>query len=506
MLKNKVGDTAAPLRSPVVSELFEGWDRASVLYANWKSTDHLEAALRGETDLDVLIDTRSVDTAIRVARELGFRMFRIAVPRSYPAVWDYVAYDGVRRKWIHLHFHAQIICGDRWVKAFHLPFETALLSCREREDGLGTWRVAPALELAILLFRMNAKYPRSWHRSRRVLDEIAGLCRKAAETPIPAALEGIFGPQARAYLETVIQSGGVETRIVGRIRRAFDPRPYRRFGPAGFLARSAFRHAYRLAAEFSRRILRRYGWGRRDLPYGGHLVAFVGIDGSGKSTNIGRVRDAFASQMNVVTVFFGSGKSGASLLRKAAMALFGFKAVLSSHRSQRDAERTGAVSGTRDGRRARAPLYYLAWQYLCLRDKERALRTARRALANGRLVLADRWPQDQVPGRLDGPRLSAWKDAPGLAGRLARREADLLSGVRLLPLRQLVILSIDPETSVVRKPGELSREGAASLIADLESIAWPSQALKTVVDARRPLEVVSDEVVESVWRGILIHG
>lgn len=496
-----------PNRSAVVAVLFEEWDRAGVLYVNWKSTDHLEAGLSGETDLDVLVDTKSIDSALRIAHEAGFRMFRIAVPRTYPGVWDYIAYDPAVGKWIHLHFHAQIICGDRWVKAYHLPFEAGILGTRERVESLGTWAVSPAFELAVLFYRMNAKYPRSWHRKWRVLQEIEYISRKAAGKPVPEELSRLLSPRANAELEAVIRAGGVDPGLLRTLRREFDPKPYRRLGVVDFFFRNIFRYAYRLAAEFTRRKLHRYEWGRRDLPYGGYLAAFVGIDGSGKSTNIERIKKVFASQMNVAVVFFGSGKSGASLVRKAVMTLFGFKAVFASHKRLRETERKPpAQAAGETARLKKAPLYYLAWQYLCLRDKEKALLRARRALANGKLVLADRWPQDQLAGRLDGVRLSAWIESGGLAGRLARREAELIAGIKLLALRQVIVLRIDPETSLARKPGELTREGAADLIADLDRLSWPDKAVKTLIDARKPADEVCSEAASSLWRGMLAHG
>lgn len=50
----------------------KGIDSAGVAYAHWKSNEHLDASLRGETDLDLLVPPEQMPAFERVVANLAF--------------------------------------------------------------------------------------------------------------------------------------------------------------------------------------------------------------------------------------------------------------------------------------------------------------------------------------------------------------------------------------------------------------------------------------------------
>ena len=57
---------------PASKALFVELDKASVDCLQWKSNEHLEEALLGETDLDLLINDSDSDRFQKVLAELGY--------------------------------------------------------------------------------------------------------------------------------------------------------------------------------------------------------------------------------------------------------------------------------------------------------------------------------------------------------------------------------------------------------------------------------------------------
>src|SRR5439155_17069655 len=70
---------------------------------------------------------------------------------------------------------------------------------------------------------------------------------------------------------------------------------------------------------------------KRTLPHGGLIVAFLGVDGSGKSTATKEITRWLSRKVDVVSIYFGSGDGPASLprrcLRRLDAALSSLKAL-----------------------------------------------------------------------------------------------------------------------------------------------------------------------------------
>jgi len=234
------------------------------------------------------------------------------------------------------------------------------------------------------------------------------------------------------------------------------------------------------------------------MPNGGLVIAFVGIDGSGKTSGIEKITRFFARQVNVQCNFLGSGKSGASLPRKLIMNLFGFKAKFKGHKEARRANRPENITEIKKIKKP--PFYYLLWILMCTIDREKQLKKIQYGLANGKLVFVDRWLQDDIGNGIDGPRFSNYCSFKGLVGKVARREQKLYHKIKLIPLHQIVKLNIDPETSLKRKPGELTYEGAEKTIDKLNTICWPESTEIINIDATEEQNEVIRNMIRSIWQ------
>jgi thymidylate kinase len=236
---------------------------------------------------------------------------------------------------------------------------------------------------------------------------------------------------------------------------------------------------------------------RRSVPNGGVLIAFLGPDGSGKSTITHDVATLLAQKLDVLLLYFGSGSGPSSWLR---WPLNGLRAI---------AARLGLLptgQGLRGGPNPdRSPLFTFAlivWALVLAREKRRKLLDAWKARDAGIVVLADRYPQSQIAGFNDGPLLSQFiHHRNGLLRWIARHEATPYRWAEEFPPDVVIKLDVSPETALQRKPDMKLREiiRRINAIRDL-SYAFPVSV--AAVDANRPLATVRAEVCRIVWNNI----
>ena len=472
--------------------LFRGWEEQDVRYCHWKSTQHLPEPMEGRTDVDVLVDAAASTTAIQVLVQRGFRPLDTVGLRSYPGIADYACLDE-SGTWVHVHLHFQLVLGDRWLKAFWLPSAPILeRACYSRD--FSSYVIDPRDELYLYCARMAVKFRRPFS-DQAVWDEfehIRSLARAAGPLPsAPATVLPILDQMAAYAHGAEDPSRGDLNRFARRARRSMGT--LRRVGQARFLVESLVRQLYRYWVEFNRRILKRFGSGRRRIPTGGVLVAFIGMDGSGKTSAVRRMERLFSKQVNVERVFLGNGRSGAPWYRRIVFSLLGSRARWKGHKALKKDRKAGKASGV--------PWYYAAWMLVCTSDKEKNLQRAIAAKANGSLVLSDRWPQRQVPAVCDGPRIAGMEELTGLARLAALREARLFDRATAVKPDLIVRLTVSPEVAMKRKPGEFTREESAEGSRLLASITW--DGIRVVdVDADAPMDQVDHAIRSAIWEGL----
>jgi len=474
-------------RSETVDILLSRWEKNNVIYCHWKSINHLKEALSGETDLDIIVSTENAVKAEIVALSSGFVKMETEYLRKYPGVHDYVAYDSNRNLFIHLHLHYQFVLGDRWVKAFRLPLESQVLKRRVFSDEFSTWVVSPGDELLLFCTRMSIKYKNSFTK-KNIIREAKYLVQRCDDEKSISDLKSDY-PAAVSVLALELLNKNcakISRSFVKKVRKSMAI--YRRMSLVKFRMLSNIRFFYRLIIEFNRRKRNIFSFGRRTLPFGGLVVAFVGMDGSGKTSAIARNTQFFAKQMDVSSVFIGSGRSGAPWYRCLIFYIMGSKAKLKSHKQV--------------GTEKKYPPYYLLWVALFLSDRIKRIRELFKMKSSGQLVFVDRWPQDKISGSLDGPRLQRLNQKSILFNRIKKMEMESIKLSKMFYPDLVLRFIISPENSIMRKPGELTLEQANQAFKDLIEIKWPAESMVLDIDADRPIEEVDIQVRKAIWSKI----
>ena len=66
-----------------INQLFQNFNRHDIRYSHWKSNEHLDAAVNGDTDLDILFDKNQEQRVIEILKSNKFYLFEAVWYRKY---------------------------------------------------------------------------------------------------------------------------------------------------------------------------------------------------------------------------------------------------------------------------------------------------------------------------------------------------------------------------------------------------------------------------------------
>jgi hypothetical protein len=475
-------------------------NRLELGYCYWKSGQRLRRALAGDTDLDILVAAADQHRMRQCLLECGFKLFPAVPGREDAACTSYLGYDEPSGRLAHVHLHTRIVSGHRLVLDYYLPWAGQVIERAVLHPNLPIRVLDPTSEALLLIVRSClelrvddpvalrnfaaacGKFEADRHALRATLDP--SKLRAMAEELLDADLARQC-VEAMASERTLQQQRGLRRAI----RRHLAP--YRRFNAIAATLRGAGRAVRLAAGTLNRHYLHLpRGWHRR-APGGGVVVALLGVDGSGKSTAVAALRQWMGAEVDVMPIYFGTGDGRPSLILlplKLLVPVFSRFALAKTKDSSH-----GTVSARSPG-----PIYGVLltlWASVLAVEKRGKLRRARRAADRGLVVIADRYPQDQIVSFNDGPLLPRLASVPRWlrdfemgSYRLARRLApDLV--IKLMATQQVL------ET---REP-TMNRDVIRQRLSELSLLSFPTSEVLTV-DATQPLADVLRDVKRAVWR------
>jgi thymidylate kinase len=499
--------TLEPL--PRALALFECFEEAGIPYCHYKSNEHLLEGLAGVTDLDLLLSRRRARDAQAALQRAGYKRFASRFAAAYPAVEDYLGFDAGSGRLIHAHVYYALVVGQKHLKGYQLGFDDAVLATRVADPQTGVYTSDPSYEMLLLLVRYALKA--GWRDAarealgRRFFD--ADACRehlwlRARLQPgiLNQIAEEQLGKAAGARVERLCDGPPSIWELLAFRRQAGAALGrFRTFGPLEGVPLKLVREVAALLGGLNRRLLRLPVPLRRTHPAGGRIIAFLGPDGSGKSTVLAEIGAWLGWKLDVYPVYLGSGDGPASLLRwplkRAVQLVRGLGA-------RRETDRAGTADPEGEPeplRPRRLSVYRALWALLLAFEKRSKIRAAVKARNRGMIVVCDRYPQIQTMGFNDGPLLSEWlESASGLRRRLARWEFETYQKLTLSAPDLVVKLDVTPEVAYRRKAetprGEVERRRVA-----VQKVDYGPGSEILEVDATLPLDEVLLQVKHAIW-------
>lgn len=469
-----------------------------VRHCAWKGDPQVARFEEGGGDLDLLVDRSQLALLMTTLASFGFRSALAAPGLVEPSVVSFVAPHPAGGALLHVHVHLQLLIGAGGRAQFRLPFEREMLETALTREGM---RVA-APELALISHVLHqtlrhdirslvAMRDPTW--IRQPLPTLSLLMGRTTPQATERARARCLPAVSAALLERCTASLVVGTpswervAIATGLRRAL--RPHRRAADPFQLARLAAARVATVLTGLGHLIGRtpdpRPTPGRARPGSGGGVVALVGGDGAGKSTCAVALCEWLGSTYDVRHDHLGRPPRGAltylvGALRRASAA---------------------ARGGDDEGWRARLDDHLQLARVVCTgRDRARLHARVHRHAAGGGIAIVERHPmppQDILAGPSEVQRLATTARS-WFATWLRRYERGLYA--RLAPPDLALVLRVDPELAVRRKPEEPEAyvRRRAKLVWDRD---WDRPGVR-VIDAGRALPDVLRDLRARVWEAL----
>jgi hypothetical protein len=485
---------------PLVLMILNDFHRQNISYCYWKSSKRVYRGLTGEGDVDLLIAKQDQHRARAILHERGLKPFPCVAYRDHPSILSFLGYDEPSSRIVHLHLHFRLVAGSSLLKNYRLPWEEAILARTIVHTMLPIRILDPVDEALLLVVRSCLELRRSdpvvlhnWQAATHKfeLDRREHAARLDRVTLSSRAAELLGNDLAIMVADAIYGKPALEDqrRLRRRIQRHLAPhRTYNAF-EAGL--RSLGRAVHWVVGSLNKRFLwAPRPWSRR-APGGGHVVAVIGVDGSGKSTVVTTIREWLSQEIDVVPIYFGTGAGRPSFV------LWPFKLMVPLITPLLRTKPKGASHG-KISDRAPGLLYsvlLMVWATAAAIEKRIKLSAAHRGANRGLVVLTDRYPQNEILGFNEGPLMSRLTRVPLW---LRRFEATAYSLAQRLPPDLVIKLIVTPETAA-RRESDMDPKVIAERIKAIPRLAF-SGAHVVSIDAEQPLADVVRAVKQQIWR------
>jgi hypothetical protein len=491
-----------------IHTLLNHWHEMEIRYCHFKSNMHVEAGIDGETDLDILVDRRQYADTTSLLVQSGFKRFLPKLPSSYPAVEDWIGFDENHGKLFHLHLHWEMTAGEPNLKGYRIPWENEILSSRQFNEQYQIYVSMPEIELLLLLVRASLK-----HRSRDTLLSFFGKAYPDANGDIQKEFTWLQARIDHIKLEKLSKSllpEQASTHIAAlSINAAIDPNHFQllaklikkhfaAYRSYSFICRYLSRWTRELYAKISQKLNKKCGLHiiRRRVPTtGGLMIAFIGVDGSGKSTQVKEMVQWLGWKVDVCRIYFGSGDGPVSLPRKPLVYLQGLRTNKEPQRASGSQHKKEPVK-----RGLAGMLFHFSWATTLAFEKKQRIRQAVRLRNRGMIVICDRYPQQQVMGFNDGPLLGEWRSSGGISGLLARYEASVFDMIDCIAPDMIFKLNLDADSSATRKP-DTHPDMIQKKIDAVAALDFP-KSMVVEIDTRQSLLATGLAIKQHIWNAL----
>ncbi len=482
-----------PLESAL--DLARAFSARGIRFVHWKSNGHLAEALSGETDIDMYAESAQRDAVRATLVEQNALEVRSQPWGRYPDVEDWLMVDDATGRFLHIHLHFALVTGLRRIKHLRLPWGPALLAHTDHALN-SVWPTPTAeMELMILIVRMWAKMPPARRKGKpklpsHVRAELDWLLSRVDAAKLKALAGDLLpGFDTTSIAALLTDPPPSDDAVLAVSRAVYGALKEHRRMPWAQARLSGMALNLRAAAAKELRKLRPATVTGKRAAGPGLVVAFIGSDGSGKSTLTAEIRRWLRYKLDVHGYYLGSGDGSTRLFDRLRHVV---KGKAKKHKTPKP---EGAARLPK--RRGVLDRLVAVHQLPAIGAKRRDLAEARRLAEGGSMVVLDRFPQRQVSGIYDGPRL---QDGNSFAWA-ARAEMKGYEELDALKPDLLIKLVVSPAVAHARKPDHSLASIARK--CDLTRELKFDGVEVVAIDADQPLERVMLETKRAVWRQIL---
>ena len=490
----------------IVRILLENWEKANVVYCLWKSNEHLEPALIGDTDLDVLVSQKCQRSCTEVLVNSGYVKLKIQVGDKYEDVEDWLGFDESTGRFIHVHLHYKMIIGKKHVKEYEFPFEELALDTRVKEKN-GVYIIDPHIEICILYMRIVLKAP-SYDKVFIDSDyqkEISYLKERIEPDRLEEVCSIIFKDD-KDFVKKQILNDYVTIEQWKIFLQIIDNRfgDNKRYSSLAAKNKSFFhKNLLRVKKVINRLQIFTPIVTKKTIPENkGISICFVGCDGCGKSTLSRDIKVWLNWKLDCRNFYLGSGDHYHGLLKKIASR--GIKLNSSSASNTKTTNTKTTTDFKKITSKRKIKIIFGALKILQnAKYKLKTLKQSKKYIEKGGISIYDRFPQSQFEGIYDGPKInykySMYYDEIPILKKMAKKESDILEQCGMYSPTVVFKLQIPIDVAMLRKPDH-DRQEIENKINITEQLQFNDSTLVLDVDATQHYEEEKLEIKKKIWQ------
>ena len=495
----------------IMNKLFDDFDRNNIRYIHFKSNTNLHDSFAGKGDFDVLVDKNRLMDIERIIADNNGKRHNPVRFGQYPGVDNWLVFDDETGVIYHLHLHYQLATGKKLLKDYIIPWENILFETRIRDEEYGIYITDPSLELILLSVRSVLKSRLSdWIKARIGLyrlhidleNERRALLSKTDFSTLEYYLRMLFDEIYIDHLLSIMKQENVNSRNFRKLSKIVrkSMRLNRRYNALRANTESFFNQCIHMKNRIDDMFLGKCRMVKKTCLSGGLIIAFVGVDGSGKSTTTKEISSWMGKKIECKRFYMGAGDGKTTPFVHIMKKLNNMTGERGTHKGN-------------SGKRIfflKNPIGYIKKfvKMLVIYDVEKnntkQIKTMQRYRLNGGISLLDRYPQIEMEGRNDGPKIPVYESMIGsthLTKRLKRNEEKQLSIVKSIKPDIIFRLNISAETSMARKPEQKDISEFQGKIDDLKKITFQN-AFIIDIDAEQPYDDELLEIKRILWNYI----
>jgi thymidylate kinase len=451
----------------------------NIRFAHWKGNTHLQASLQGKTDMDILVHPNDRLLYEMILKKRSYKKLQSRSWNAYPYMEDWLGFDYATGVLLHVHTHYDLVNGIMPGTYLHLPWLEQFFHHLKTDKQSGWPIPAPELEVLILLIRIetnrrhkNPAIPAGKQNELRALlsqvqlHKFRDLCREF-ELNVPENFDGEINLiRKEGNVPAILHLASFYCNQVDNcVKTKWQLNALNAIYYKQYLKRS--RQIGRFAGPLQL---------KKTVTAGGKMIALVGSDGSGKSTLCTELVKWLTFKIDTHYFYFGK----QPFIRSYNQKQFCKTGFLFSN-----------ATISKYYRKLAGSLYYLQ----LINKKLNMLRTGKKLLKKNSLVICDRFPQKNVAGFFDGPKLQSKKN-----GWLSRLEIKKFHRFSEAGANIVFRLNISPEVAARRKPDH-NIKMIEQKCTHLSSLTFGNSKVIDI-DAERSFEQVLLDLKRKIWENI----
>lgn len=451
----------------IMNKLFNTFETKSINYLHFKSNTNLNFSFEGTGDFDILVDKNRKGEIEDSIKECNGTKYNQTFG-NYPGVDNWLVFDSESGNIYHLHLHYNLITGKALLKDYILPWDKLLFETRQKDNKYSIYKTDPNLEIILLTVRSVVKarikdYVKSLLGSYKLHKSLQGekkdLLEKIDQNKVKEYIRILFPKSNEEKLLKYIlkpnltSSDFLQLSLI--VRKAYAST--RRYSILTSNILSAYYQIKKRYNILISKYLAQYRIIKKTNPNGGAIIAFVGADGSGKSTVVKEINKWLSYKIECTKFYMGTGDGKTTILNSIIKKIRHNNNKINHPASEPNSTENKSIKFWIH------PIKYIGTllKMISILDVERnnyhKLQNIQKYKCKGGISILDRYPQIEISGQNDGPKLHKYVSLLNnnfIAKYLEKKELIYLNIVKTIKPDLVIRLFVNPEIAEKRKKDE----------------------------------------------------